>query len=91
MGRNDFSIFLLHHHELLFPVALVYSLIFAVYYYYFKNILFIYLTQTKCERAQARGGAEGEGEVDTLLSREPADTGFNPKTLGSGPKPKADA
>jgi len=34
------------------------------------------------ERAQAGGAAEGEGEADSLLSKEP-DTGLNPRTLGS--------
>jgi len=34
------------------------------------------------ERAQAGGAAEGEGETDSLLSREPG-AGFDPGTLGS--------
>ena len=34
------------------------------------------------------GGAEGEGEADFLLIREP-DVGFHTGTLGSQPQPKA--
>ena len=37
-----------------------------------------------------RGGAEGEGEADSLLSAEP-DVGLDSITLGSRPEPKADA
>ena len=39
------------------------------------------------EREQEqRGGAEGKGEADSLLSRE-----LNPRTLGLLPEPKADS
>ena len=41
------------------------------------------------ERAQAGVGADGEGEADSSLSKEP-NTGLDPRTLRSGPKPKAD-
>jgi len=34
-------------------------------------------------------GAEGKGEADSLLSREP-DRGLNPRTRGSEPEPEAD-
>jgi len=34
------------------------------------------------ERAQAGGAAEGEGEADSPLSREP-DMGLDPRTPGS--------
>ena len=41
--------------------------------------------------SRGRGvGAEGEGETDSPLSREP-DLGLDPRTLRSGPEPKADA
>ena len=43
---------------------------------FLKNILF------ERERAQAGRGAEGEGEADSPLSREP-DVGLDPGTLGS--------
>ena len=36
------------------------------------------------------GGAEGEGEAGSPLSREP-DAGLYSRTLGSWPEPKADA
>ena len=35
------------------------------------------------------GGAEGEGQADSPLSREP-DAGLDPKTMRSRPEPKAD-
>ena len=38
----------------------------------------------------SRGAAEGEGEADGLLSREP-DAGLDPRTLRSRPEPTADA
>ena len=34
-------------------------------------------------------GAEGEGELGSLMSREPA-VGLDPRTLRLRPKPKAD-
>lgn len=37
---------------------------------------------SKRERERTGRGAEGEGEVDSLLSREP-DVRFDPRTLGS--------
>ena len=45
---------------------------------FFFKILFIYLR----ESAQAWGEMEGEGEADSLLSREPA-MGLHPRTPGS--------
>jgi len=52
--------------------------------FFFFKILFIHLTQKERERQriQARGVAEGEGEADSLLSREP-DVGLHPRTLKS--------
>ena len=41
---------------------------------------FVYLFDT--ERAQVGGGAEGEGEAGSPLSREPH-MGLNPRILGS--------
>ena len=41
---------------------------------------FMYLFEREKERSQA--GGEREGEVDSLLSREP-DAGYDPRTLGS--------
>ena len=46
----------------------------------FFKVLFIYLTEN--ERAQIGGTAEGEGEADSPLSREP-NMGLNPRTLES--------
>ena len=57
---------------------------------FFKKILFIYLTERKCERAQEGGAAEAEGETDCPLSRKP-NTGLDPRTLRTWPEPKADA
>jgi len=47
---------------------------------------------TERERVRAGTQAWGVGEADAgfPLSREP-DVGPNPRTLGSGPEPKADA
>ena len=42
------------------------------------------------ERERECACTEGEGEADSLLSREP-DTGLDPGTLRSCPEPKADA
>ena len=43
------------------------------------------------ERAHEQGGgAEGEGEADSLLSSEP-NIGLDPRTQVSGPELKADA
>ena len=43
------------------------------------------------ESAQAGlGEAEGKGEAESLLSREP-DEGLDPRMLGSWPESKADA
>jgi len=46
------------------------------------------LTETAREGTQA--GGVGEGKAGFLWSREP-DAGLDPRTLGSGPEPKADA
>ena len=57
----------------------------------FLKILFIYLIERERqrererERVQAGGGAEEQGEADSLLSRE-HDAGLDPRT----PKLKAD-
>ena len=40
------------------------------------------------ETAQAEGGAEGEGEADSPLSRK-SNVGLDPRTLRSWPEPKA--
>ena len=61
---------------------------------YFKDFIYLFETERERERAHTRGGewggAEGEGEADSPLSRE-ADVGLDPRTLGSWPEPKADA
>ena len=41
------------------------------------------------ERDNSKGAAEGEGEADSLLSRNP-DMGLDPRTLGPRPELKAD-
>ena len=43
---------------------------------------FIYWGETKSEREQAGGAAEGEGEADSPLRRE-TDVGLDPRILGS--------
>ena len=43
-----------------------------------------------CVHAEGREGVEGEGQVDSSLSREP-DVGLDPGILGSGPELKPDA
>ena len=58
---------------------------------FFKD--FIYLVETKREqthKGKREGRAEGEGEADSPLSKEP-DAGLNPRTLRSWAEPKADA
>ena len=42
------------------------------------------------EKAWEGGGAEAEGDAGSLLSRKPY-LGFDPRMLGLGPEPKADA
>ena len=41
----------------------------GVRFFFFYKILFIYLTERAKDHKQ-RGGAEGEGEADSLLNRE---------------------
>ena len=53
------------------------------------NFLKIYLFDRERERTQAGGVAEGEGEAGSPMSRDP-NSGFQPRTLGSQPEPKAD-
>ena len=48
----------------------------------FFKILFIYLRERERERAQAGEAAEVEGEVGSLLIREP-NAGLYPRTLRS--------
>jgi len=58
------------------------------------KILFIYLTERDTAREGTQAGGVGEGEANSSLSREPdvvLDVGLDPRTLGSGPEPKADA
>jgi len=59
----------------------------ALLFFFFFKILFFY--QRERGKAQA-GRAAGEGEAGSPLSKEPG-VGLNPRTLGSRPKPKADA
>ena len=66
----------------------------CIFPFYFSNLFdyhiffldFIYLFERMStrvrEKAQARGGAEREGEADSPLSREP-NVGHNPRNLGS--------
>ena len=49
--------------------------------FFFKDYLFV--------RVKTREITEGEGEADSLLSREP-DVGLNARTLRPQPKLKAD-
>ena len=53
----------------------------------FFKILFIYLTEiTSRQRGRQR---EREEEAGSLMSRQP-DAALDPRTLGSGPEPKAE-
>ena len=56
--------------------------------FFFFKILFIYLSER--ERAHKQGERQAEGEAGSLPSKEPNE-GLDPRTLGSRPKPKADA
>ena len=47
------------------------------------------MTKRERERAPAEGTAEGEGEADSPLSREPK-VGLDPRTPRSFPEQKAD-
>ena len=48
--------------------------------------------QKECVSEQRWGGAEGEGEPDSLVSRKLMQgAGLNPRTPGSQPKPKTNA
>ena len=59
----------------------------------FHNKLFLkrfnLLIWEKEKKHECKGGAEGEGETDSLLSREPH-AGFDPRILESWSEPKAD-
>jgi len=60
----------------------------GLFIYLFFKILFIYLSVRDWERKRervGRGGAEGEGQADSVLSTEP-DAGLGPTTLGSWPE-----
>ena len=57
---------------------------------FFKKNIYLFIWERGRERAQVGEGAEGEGEADFPLSREP-DAGLDPKTLRSWPEVKADA
>jgi len=48
------------------------------------------LTERDRAREGTQTGGVGEGEAGFPPSREP-DAGLDPRTLGSGPEPKADA
>ena len=58
----------------------IYTHLYFLFSFFFKKILFIYLTDR--ERAQAGGEAEGEGEADFPLSWEPS-VGLDPRTWRS--------
>ena len=58
---------------------------------FFKNILFIYLTES-WRGPESTSRRSGRGEAGSPLSREPnADAGLDPRTMGSRLEPKADA
>ena len=80
-------------HFQLFSVVLFYFYYFFVVLFYFLIFLLLFFKRfylfIERERAQAWGEVEGEGEADSLLSREP-DTGLDPRTPGSRPEPKVD-
>ena len=48
------------------------------------------MTERGAVREGTQAGGVGEGEGGVQQSREPA-VGLDPRTLGSGPEPKADA
>ena len=56
--------------------------------FFFKDFIFIYLTETASERGNiSRGGGRGRSR----LPAEEPDVGLDPITRGSRPEPKADA
>ena len=61
-----------------------------VIYYFFKDFIFIYLTEI--ETASERGNtSRGSGRGRSRLLAEEPDVGPDPRTPGSRPEPKADA
>ena len=48
-------------------------------FFFFRDFIYLFDGESVCMRGCGRGGAEGEGEADSLLSREPD----SPRTLGS--------
>ena len=62
-----------------------------IYYYFFRLYSFIWEWERESMFIRAWwGGAEGEGEADSPLNREP-NTGLDPRTSRSLPEPKTDA
>ena len=55
-----------------------------------KDFIYLFNTDRKGERTQVGGAAEGEGEADSPLSKEP-DVGLDPRTLRLWPELKADS
>ena len=76
-------------------LSLSLSLSLSLFPFIFLKVLFIWQRETERERETVRGGTQaggvGEGDAGFPLSREPEeDMGLHPRTLGSGPEPKAD-
>ena len=59
----------------------------ATYLFILKILIYSFIRETE---HKWEGGAEGEGEADSLLSRE-FNAGLDPRTLGSQCDLKADA
>ena len=60
------------------------------YFLTFLKILFIYLTERETVREGTQAGGVGEEEAGFPPNGEP-DAGLDPTSLGSRPKPKAEA
>ena len=54
-------------------------------FFFFRDFIYLFDGESVCMRGCGRGGAEGEGEADSLLSREPDMLGCKAGTQGSLP------
>ena len=54
----------------------------SLFIFFKKDFIYLFERERERESMSREGGAEREGEADSLLSREP-DVGLDPRTLGS--------